>query len=738
MKHAIEIWNRIPKSVPRKQRTPILAMVLALSIAMTMPAQAAYEKGVQAWESGQYREALIEWMSAANADDGRAMLEIGRAYQQGRGVLQDYVEAHKWLNLAAGRGVQGALEERDALSAGMTLDDQAKAQNLARQWHLERGAATPSAYEKGVQAWESGQYREALTEWMSSANADDGRAMLEIGRAYQQGLGVLQDYVEAYKWFNLAASRGVSDALEERDALSARMTLDDQAKAQKLARQWHPEGGAATPSASVADTDTVLVVNPEPPPEAIREAQALLRALGYRPGPADGLWGQRTGVAYRSFLQDKGMPTSETLGIAALLAMRDIAKAQGIDETSLRAAVTPDALHQAAKAGDITTLKAALDAGADVNRLDGKGWTALMHAVNKGNVLIVESLVEIGVDVDVQAPDGATALFMAAVLGHPKIIELLMKANADISIQGPKGMTAVDAARLTLGEPAAVREQGMDSAVVGLVEGISWKETLARQNEVTRKFVDSLGRNPSAEAVDEYGRTDLHWAAIMNAVEVAKVLITQGADVNAKDEDGWTALHWAAEGNAFEVAEVLIAHGADVNAKNNAWHGGDDGDTPLHETTGGNAVEVAKLLIAHGADVNAKGELGGTPLHETTRGDSVEVAEVLIAHGADVNAKGNAGSTPLGWAATWNGVEVAKLLIAHGADVNAKSNTGGTPLHGTTSYEAFEVAKLLIAHGADVNAKNYEGETPLYKADDSVEMLKLFHRPRRRRQCKER
>ena len=57
------------------------------------------------------------------------------------------------------------------------------------------------------------------------------------------------------------------------------------------------------------------------------------------------------------------------------------------------------------------------------------------------------------------------------MLGHPKIIELLMKANADISNQGPKGKTAVDVARLTLGEPAAVREQGMSPGVVMLVEG---------------------------------------------------------------------------------------------------------------------------------------------------------------------------------------------------------------------------------------------------------------------------
>ena len=575
MKHAIVMCNRIPGFVPRKQRIHALAMVLASSIALTLPAQADYEKGVQAWESGQYRE--------------------------------------------------------------------------------------------------------ALTEWMSAANADDGRAMLEIGRAYQQGLGVLQDYVEAYKWFNLAASRGVREALEERDALSAGMTEDERVEARALARQWRPDGGAETPSAPVADADTVQVVNPEPPPEAIREAQALLRALGYRPGPADGLWGQRTGAAYKSFLQEEGMPTSETLGMAALLAMRGIAKAQGIDETSLGAEVTPEALHQAAKAGDVTTLKAALDAGADVNRLDGKGWTALMHAVNKGNVLIVESLVEVGADVDVQAPDGATALFMAAVLGHPKIVELLMKANADISIQGPKGMTAVDAARLTLGEPAAVREQGMDSAVVGLVEGITWEELV--WNETTRKFVDLLGRNPSAEAVDENGWTDLHWAAVLNLPKLAGWLLDAGTDAGPR-----------LKGDSVLSVEFQVALRRVKDFNWSTW--ARNGETPLHMAGWFDAVEVAEVLIAHNADVHAKNNNGFTPLYYAA-GGAVKAVEVLIAHGADVNAKNDNNFTPLHLASWQNAVEAAEILITHGADVHAKTNKGNTSLNIAKQEGHNEMMKLL-------------------------------------------
>ena len=355
-------------------------------------------------------------------------------------------------------------------------------------------------YQAGQRALDAGNVDEALAQWRVAADAGDRRAMLALGRLHVQGLGVPQSYVEAHTWFNLAASRGEMAAVGERDALAARMTPGQIATAQERAMEWRPGGGLAESPAAPATprpaAPPAAADSGSPPPRAIREAQALLGTLGYRPGPPDGIWGRRTGEAYRAFLRDAGLPDAETLTPEALRALRAIAQRNAGGQEAGRgptapadaarvsspttaprpAAIPPDALHRAAHAGDIEGLKAALAAGVDVDARDGRGWTTLMHAVNQGYTLLVPLLLEAEAAVDMRAPDGATALFMAAVHGHTEIIGLLMKANADTSIRGPQGQTAADVARARYGEPHAARESGVDRAVLALLQGEIWAD----------------------------------------------------------------------------------------------------------------------------------------------------------------------------------------------------------------------------------------------------------------------
>ena len=102
-------------------------------------AWADYGAGRTAWEAGRYAEAMREWRQAARQGDKRAMVALGRAFAKGLGVPQDFIEAHKWLNLAAARGDAKAVAERDAIEKRMTIEEQAEARKLARAWRTTGG-----------------------------------------------------------------------------------------------------------------------------------------------------------------------------------------------------------------------------------------------------------------------------------------------------------------------------------------------------------------------------------------------------------------------------------------------------------------------------------------------------------------------------------------------------------------------------------------------------------------------
>ena len=97
------------------------------------------------------------------------------------------------------------------------------------------------------------------------------------------------------------------------------------------------------------------------------------------------------------------------------------------------------------------------------------------------------------------------------------------------------------------------------------------------------------------------------------------------AQEKAKRNDGDTPLHRA--GN-LEVVKLLVAQGADVNAKNK------DERTPLHEMlwrergNASNTLEIVKFLVSNGADVNAQERYGYTPLHLAK---DIEVVKYVMA-----------------------------------------------------------------------------------------------------------
>lgn len=79
---------------------------------------------------------IVEYAAQGGAPD--ALFELGMMYCAGREVVIDFIEAHKWFNLAAMRGNQDAKRYRQELAGEMTKADVARAQRLAREWRAGR------------------------------------------------------------------------------------------------------------------------------------------------------------------------------------------------------------------------------------------------------------------------------------------------------------------------------------------------------------------------------------------------------------------------------------------------------------------------------------------------------------------------------------------------------------------------------------------------------------------------
>ena len=82
-------------------------------------------------------------------------------------------------------------------------------------------------------------------------------------------------------------------------------------------------------------------------------------------------------------------------------------------------------IHDAAKAGDVAAITAALDAGADINAKTGKGKTPLMNAASRGHVEIVRVLLKEGALREAKDLEGFTALQLAERYGRQDVVQFL-------------------------------------------------------------------------------------------------------------------------------------------------------------------------------------------------------------------------------------------------------------------------------------------------------------------------
>ena len=155
------------------------------------------------------RKVLAEIRAGADKGDAKAQYELGRAFFSGTlGVAKDEAEAVKWFRKAAEQNVADAQY------------------NLGVCYANGQGVPEDDA--------------ESVKWFRKAAEQNLADAQYNLGVCYDSGEGVVKDEVEAYKWWLLAAGQGNDDAKYNMTIVENKMSREQIAEGQRLARDFKP------------------------------------------------------------------------------------------------------------------------------------------------------------------------------------------------------------------------------------------------------------------------------------------------------------------------------------------------------------------------------------------------------------------------------------------------------------------------------------------------------------------
>ena len=423
-------------------------------------------------------------------------------------------------------------------------------------------------------------------------------------------------------------------------------------------------------------------------------------------------------------------------------------------DVNARQADGATALHWAVYRDDLATVDLLLKAGANAKVANSFGATPLSLAAENGNAAITERLLDAGADANERMLNTDTVLMMAARTGNVATMKLLIDRGADVNTkETSRGTTALMWA-VAQRHPAAVQLLVDRGADVRAADSASWQDRPVGYAKATdprpsrKRNADNVVSQVGPRNMRDQrggGLTPLAFAARVNDLESARILLKAGADVNQVTNYAWSPLLIATQNKYYQFGSFLLDHGADPNVVNKgAWsplyiavdnRNIEGGDYPLRKPDMDH-LDFIRKLIDKGANVNHRVkestwyrtvftsqwvlEDGATAFWRAAQSSDLVVMKLLLEHGADPNIATAQKVTALqvasgiGWVEgityEWSkeaNVEAVKLLLSLGADPNAQAETGRAALHGAGHKGSTAVIQVLVDAGAKLDAKDY-------------------------------
>lgn len=207
----------------------------------------------------------------------------------------------------------------------------------------------------------------------------------------------------------------------------------------------------------------------------------------------------------------------------------------------------------------------------------------------------------------------------------------------------------------------------------------------------------------------------LHFAVIYNKLEIIKLLITNGADINAKDNQKHTPLFLAVTRCHLPIVEVLSEHDADINTQSNF-------NSPLFLAFKEQQEYIAEILtkalldslIKKNTSVDIMRREINNVLKFSLQFNCLKVFQYLVNQHKDyVHVQNESGETPLHLASRYGCLKAVEFLVNNNCSVDIQNKHKETPLHLAALYGHCVVVKYLVNNKANIHIKNEDNETPL-------------------------
>jgi ankyrin repeat protein len=369
--------------------------------------------------------------------------------------------------------------------------------------------------------------------------------------------------------------------------------------------------------------------------------------------------------------------------------------------------------------GQAECIKVLLDAGADIDATCRDG-TVLYLATYLDHPEEVKLLVSRHANLEIRCQesgyrdDGYTPLHAAALQGSTEILRTLLKGGANARAKTPEDATPLILAASESKEEClkAILEYNPDLEAVDKDGNTA---LLCVSSTTPLSIVKLLvNRGANLEHRDRQGYTVLGRAVVNKTVPVVEYLIEKKANINVVGGYRGGPLHIAASAGNIDMLKLLVEKGGDVNLADPNISG-----TPLqiafysHSDVNDKSTMIRYLVEEASADVNTHGGYFGSALNVSFLRGSLDMIKLILDKGADVDWADNFGRRPIHYS-SFKTLDHVQLLLYSGADVTAKNKLGQTPLHIAVVTGRVDVVELILSRTKNyINEPDHDGWTPL-------------------------